>query len=154
MKPLLPLLGSVVTLVSACGGDSGTSPSDLARFEGAYTLVVGPHSFAVESSEYEDGGQREVIMVSGGSAADCAVRVDFAYAKRGRPATEVTDASLLGFGGPECTFFGARLVIPQGVSAPRVVARSGRNEIDDGILSGSMGFPATQVDVRWSLRAR
>jgi hypothetical protein len=147
--------GIALALTTACGGNGTTDPSNLATFTGAYTITIGSTAYSVTASDYAYAGHREVI-VGGGSALTCTVRLDFVYAKDGRPASEVSGVQIIGFGGPECPLLLAELTAATGAPAPKVVVRNGRNEIDDGVVSGTAGWPSSvqMTNVHWSLHAR
>jgi hypothetical protein len=145
---------AALTLLTACGGSGPTDSSALATFDGNYTITVGSQSYSVQGTDYTGAGRHEVI-IGGGSALTCTVRLDFVYGKNGRPASEISGVGVIGFGGPECPLCSAHLSSAAGAPAPQVVVRNGRNEIDDGVLSGTVGFPAAAVSgLRWSLHAR
>ncbi len=161
MRPIgatVAVLGAAaaLTLLAACGGggDDATSASSMGTFDGSYILTVGSKTYVGTGTDYDTAHHREVIVVA--SSGGCSVRLDFDYYQEGRPASEVTSAGLLGFGGlsSEC-YPMADLGNAPGKPLPKVVVRNGRNEVDDGVLSGTFGFPdKTSVsDLHWSLRA-
>src|SRR5512143_2908494 len=140
IRTTIALAGSAcaLALFAGCGGDDATSPSALGTFDGAYTLTVGSRTYVGNGTDYVEARDRHVTVVA--SADGCTVRLDFDYRQEGRPASEVTSAGLLGFGmGDSCLYVGADLGNAPNRPLPKVVVRNGRNEIDDGALSGTVG---------------
>jgi hypothetical protein len=153
---LVVATGTVLALMTACGGDGFTDPSDLSTFHGDYTLTLGTHTWPASVGDAAYTGHREVIVHGGGSALECSVRLDFTYAKKGQSADEVSGVQIIGFGDPSCPLVMADLSTTAGAPAPKVVVRNSRNEIDDGVVSGTAGWPTVvqMTGVHWSLRAR
>jgi hypothetical protein len=136
--------GALLSGLTCCGGAGVTGPDELGTFDGEYVLRIGSDVIGMRGTDYLYTDHREVILHGSNGAS---VRMDFSYAERGRSADEVRDVSVLRFPG--------FLTGAQGATAPKIVVRGGRNEIDDGVLEGTIGFPETPVaDLHWSLRAQ
>lgn len=136
---------SILSGLTCCsGGGELTAPEDLGTFDGEYVLRIGSDTVRMRGKDYRYKDHREVILHN---ADGTSLRVDFKYAEEGRAADEVRELSIL--------FFPGQLASAPGAPLPRVVVRAGRNEIDDGVLEGLVGFPEEPVaNLHWSLRVQ
>jgi hypothetical protein len=149
---------AALALMPACGGSDPTAPSALATFAGNYTLTIGTDSYPATGSDFVNGKHREAIFHSvksnPNSLDECGARLGFIYAQDGSPASEVSSVDVLGSGGTACPLQGAFLRGQAGSPAPTVVVRNGRNEVDDGVLSGTTWKNGSVSGIHWSVRAR